>query len=219
MADFDFNSGDNSTEDKQEQQSVFDFSSAKAPAPKDGRIRVEFSDDDLAHISELASQRNKSYANGETGRNRDLKDDSEGCHSVGLRAEYAISKLYEEAEVDTEIYTHGDDGVDATFTLGGEERAVDVKGNTYRRNGNPDSTDLWVESDKKKKTNIDAFVVVYVPENDESYAEVLGWVPRERVFKSENKSKSPYGHYNYEVEGGSFNTMPQPTTERGEWIQ
>lgn len=216
MADFEFTSSDSSSS-TDEQPTVFDFGTADAPAPDEGRIRVELNDEDLNHISTLALQRNKSYEDGTTGRNRDLKDDSEGCHDVGLRAEYAISKLYEEASLDEEIYTHGDSGVDTKLTLGGEEMEVDVKGNTYRRGNDVHSTDLWVESDKKKKTNIDAFVVVYVPEG-EDYVEVLGWVPREQVFKPENKSKSPYGHLNYEVEGGTFNTMPNPTTERGEWL-
>jgi len=215
---FSFQQNDDSTDD--EQESLFSFQEdMSAPKPTDGRICVELTDDDLEHIRDLAAQRNKSYVNGETGRNRNLKDDSAGCHDVGLRAEYAISKLYEDAELDEEIYTDGDDGVDTHLALGGDEKSVDIKGNTYRVNNNPDSTDLWVEEDKKRKENIEAFVVVYVPE-DAQYVEVLGWVNREEVFKASNKEKSPVAsHYNYVIEGGNFNTMPEPTTKNGKWLQ
>lgn len=175
--------------------------------PTTGTITCNLTDEEQELVDEVVAERHSSYEAGKT-------TDTNWGNSVevmrrGIVAEVALTKLYEESELDRTVSATGDDGYDTTLTLGGDEQNVDVKARS-RRNGR-----LMVRQDRSHH-NADSFVLTYVPDSMDKCV-VVGWVSKERLMVPENENRSKFGHMNHEMSQSELKNMPTPDTDRGDY--
>lgn len=162
-------------------------------------------------VRSIARARNQSYKNGQTA-DTNYTDDSSGedIHVQGIVAEYALSILYDEADVDRTVSATGDDGIDCRLELNGELVGVDVKSSSYRN--------AWLlVKQGYSHEEADAYITSYV---DGNHVEFVGYVWADELLQESNleESPSPYqSHMNYTMKSG-FDSMPVPdNTERADY--
>lgn len=170
-----------------------------------GRITIELTDDEMDDCRELAEARNASYADGSTTDTNFTDDGGEELHLRGLKAEYALSICYEEAELDCSISASGDGGVDCQIELDDALVDVDVKASSHR--------DSWIMVRENCPTvgEADVYVSAYV---DGRTVELVGLADADDVLTEENLEPSPASwaeHENYTVR--EFDALPEPTGE------
>lgn len=166
----------------------------------------------MTEVEQIARDRNVSYAQGKTADTNYTDDDGVEVHEMGIVAEYALSLLYEEAEIDREIYEQGDDGVDAQIRLDGGTLDVDIKASSY------ENAWLLVKQGYDHVGNSDAFVTAYV---DEQTVELVGFAFHSEIIDESmlEPSPSPYSdHQNY-TKREDFRRLPVPNqnVERAEF--
>ncbi|ELZ00788.1 hypothetical protein [Natrialba asiatica] len=171
-------------------------------------ISIELTDEEMEDVEEIARARNQSYADGRTADTNYTPESGENVHVTGIKAEIALSILYEEAEVDRSVSALGDNGVDAQLRIGNEMLDVDVKATTY------DNGWLLIKQGYDHE-EADAFVVAVV---DGATVEFRGWMRNSAVLRDENLEESPTNgatHSNYTIrDNDRYVRMPEPDIER-----
>jgi hypothetical protein len=172
-----------------------------------GRIEIELTDDEMQECRELAARRNESYDSGATEDTNFADESGQEIHTQGLVAEYALSLVYENATVDTDISAAGDGGVDAQIEYEGELVDADVKASSYE--------DAWllVREDSPTTGESNIYVSSYV---DGDYVEIVGLVESDDLLQESNLEESPsprMSHLNYTAKGADFDPLPEPTAD------
>ena len=143
-----------------------------------------------------ASERNQSFEERDDWDNQARKwgVDPEDRHVIGLMGEMAFA-IYADIKIDTEIVEWSDGGVDFEVSIDGTERTVDVKTSQKEPYALP-VKDGHVESEY--------YVLGHLEERTVTF---LGAATKEMVLNRE-RTKSKYGHYNYEVPVSSLSPVP-----------
>lgn len=162
--------------------------------------------EDREMAEELGQKRAESYQQGRTDWKKFDEKGVDETQTLGIKAEIALARLYDDVEVDTSISDDGDDGWDAVITLDGEEYQTDIKTTQYR----PNNPRLMVKEWNAGKA--EAYILT-VPEG--RTIRVVGWATADDVVTDENYTSSPSrysDHMNYELRESELREMPEPDT-------
>jgi len=167
-----------------------------------GRISIELTPEEMDDVRQIAQARNQSYEDGRTADTNYTGSGGEDLHIQGVVAEYAMSLLYDECEVDRSISETGDDGIDTEIEISGETYSADIKSSSY------ENAWLLVKQGYDHE-EADIYITSYV---DGSYVEIVGFAWAEDLLREENLEESPSphsSHKNYTMREG-FKSMPKP---------
>jgi hypothetical protein len=171
-----------------------------------GRIRLELTDEDLDTVDEIAEARNRSYTQGRTTDTNYTSDSGEDVHRMGIKAELAVARLYDEARVDRSVSATGDNGIDTALIIDEEAVSVDVKASKYEN--------AWLLVKRGyDHEEADVFLSAYV---DGTSVELVGFAWGDDLLDESNLEESPapgQSHMNYTMRDG-FENLPEPTGER-----
>lgn len=147
-------------------------------------------------VGEMAKQRNQSFEECDDWDNEsetwDVKP--EDRHTIGLMGEMAFA-TYADLQLNTEIATWTDDGVDFEVSINGVERTVDIK---------TSQKEPYVLPVKEGRVNSDYYVLAQL---EGATVTFLGAATKEMVLDRE-RTKSKFGHYNYEVPVSALEPLP-----------
>jgi hypothetical protein len=143
-----------------------------------------------------ASERNQSFEERDDWNNQARKwgVDPEDRHVVGLMGEMAFA-IYADLEIDTDLFGWSDGGVDFKISIDGIERTVDIK---------TSQEEPYVLPVKEWRVESDYYVLGYLQETTVTF---LGAATKKMVLDRE-RTKSKFGHYNYEVPISSLKSIP-----------
>lgn len=147
-------------------------------------------------VGRMAIERNQSFEECDDWDNEsetwDVKP--EDRHTIGLMGEMAFA-TYADLQLNTEIATWTDDGVDFEVSINGVERTVDIK---------TSQKEPYVLPVKEGRVNSDYYVLAQL---EGATVTFLGAATKEMVLDRE-RTKSKFGHYNYEVPVSALEPLP-----------
>jgi hypothetical protein len=179
-------------------QSKFDASYSRVA----GRISIELTDEEMSEVKQIARARNESYQSGKTYDSNYTDDAGVDHHIRGVTAEYGLALLYDESEIDRDVYEQGDDGVDAQLRLDGGLLDVDIKASSYEN--------CWLlVKQSYDHTNADAYITSYI---DGQAVELTGFAFNSEIIDESMLEPSPssyHDHQNY-TKREDFRRLPVP---------
>lgn len=179
-----------------------------SPGRVGGRIRIELTDDELETVDDIAEARNQSYVDGKTADTNYTSSSGADVHRMGIRAELAVARLYDEAHVDRSVSATGDNGIDTALFVDEAGYSVDIKASSYRN--------AWLLAKKGfDHEEAEMFLSAYV-EEDGRGVELVGFAWSEDLLDEANLEESPsehQNHRNYTMRDG-FENLPDPTGDR-----
>ena len=150
----------------------------------------------VRRVREIAKERNRPYEEYEDFDNQSNSwgVNPEERHRVGLMGEMAFA-TYADLQLNTEIATWTDDGVDFEVSINGVERTVDIK---------TSQKEPYTLPVKEGSVNSDYYVLGHL---EDSTVTFFGAATKETVLDRE-PTKSKYGHYNYLVPVSVLEPLP-----------
>jgi hypothetical protein len=190
---------------KENSRDLPNLSRLTEPYLKPGWIKITLSDAELDRACRIARDRHKSYEAGATANTVYGDEPSFLKMYQGAKAELAIVKLFDEAEMDTSISVQGDDGTDTELILDGDRQTVDVKSTRHVENPK------MLLKTGYDHGNADAYVqTAFETKSPEIY--VVGWATKEELCQEDNLARWPYDHLNYVLDERNLRRVPDPDT-------